>query len=185
MGTGNHHALRRAQHRRGFDKMHLRGKAKARGHLQAIARQCAAPGAQLHIEHRFGLTAAHPDVGQPHADHLAEHLADLRRGDEVSGTAQRIAARVIAGIGLAHILREGDRPGGGDQAAEAIGKGGRLHASPAAKGGRISARTTSASPIRIIGMVSHWPIDMPVRRANSCNCASGSRKNSTVKRAKP
>ena len=42
--------------------------------------------------------AAHrvPDLDIPQADQLAEHLADLGRGDEVAGRAERVAGRVVA-----------------------------------------------------------------------------------------
>ena len=47
----------------------------------------------------------------PDADQLAEHLADLRRGDEVAGCAERLARRVVAVVGIEQADRHvvGDR----------------------------------------------------------------------------
>ena len=49
----------------------------------------------------------------PHADQLAEHLADLRRGGEVACCAERLARRVIAVIGIEqanrHVVGDGQR----------------------------------------------------------------------------
>ena len=61
------------------------------------------------------------------ADQLAEHLADLRRGDEVAAAAERLAAHVVAELGVAeaggHVVGDGDRPVGGS--AESAPRGAR------------------------------------------------------------
>src|SRR3546814_19038037 len=45
-----------------------------------------------------------PGVGAPHAEQLAEHLADFRRGDEIAARrarrAEGIAVHVVAGPGM-------------------------------------------------------------------------------------
>ena len=40
-------------------------------------------------------------------------------------------------------------------------------------------------PMRIIGVVNHCPMLRPLASTSHCNCWSGSRKNSTVKRLRP
>jgi hypothetical protein len=40
--------------------------------------------------HRLGAPGADPQVGEPQPDQLAEHLADLGRGDEVALGAERV-----------------------------------------------------------------------------------------------
>ena len=47
------------------------------------------------------------------------------------------------------------------------------------------AVATRYSPPRIIGNVSTWPMWIVVAKNVPLNCESGSRKNSTVKRARP
>lgn len=61
-----------------------------------------------------------PQIGEPQPDEFAEHLADFGRGDEIAVRTQGIAAGIIARVGLAHILRETDRTGFADQAAQGI-----------------------------------------------------------------
>ena len=69
-----------------------------------------------------GLAHGLPDRCAPHADQLAEHLADLRRGDEVAVFADRLARRVIArapvGEASFHIVVHADRTVAGNPLAQ-------------------------------------------------------------------
>src|SRR5690606_9793704 len=125
---------------------------------------------------------------------LAEHLADLRRGNEIPLGAERVPRGVITGVRFAHELRQADRAGRRDQPPEAVGqaplRAGRRIAHqaaalrrPLASSGRRRAQITSASPARISGTLSHCPRDRPVSITTWARWASGSRKNSTTKRA--
>ena len=62
----------------------------------ASAIKRAAPRPELGDDHRGGLAHGLPDRGRPDADQLAEHLADLRRGDEIAVFADRLPRGVIA-----------------------------------------------------------------------------------------
>ena len=66
---------------------------------QGIGHQGAAPGPQFHQPGIFRAALIGPGLHAPQAQHLAEHLADLRRGDEIAARAERIAGGVIAGFG--------------------------------------------------------------------------------------
>ena len=63
-----------------------------------------------------------PNRSHPHADQLAEHLADLGRGDEVAAGADRIVGDVIAvlrmGQGEPHVIGKRHRSGDSDQSAD-------------------------------------------------------------------
>src|SRR3546814_8085197 len=82
----------------------LKGVVEAR-HLarsaQGVDHQGAASGTEFDELAGRRAAEAQPGVGAPHADQLAEHLADLRRGDEVPALrprrAEGIAVHVIAG----------------------------------------------------------------------------------------
>ena len=80
---------------------------------QRIAHQRAASRPQLDEPH--GLRRAHllPDDGTPQPDELAEHLADLRRGDEVAGAADGGLPAVVAVLGILqaglHVVVDADR----------------------------------------------------------------------------
>src|SRR3990167_2593264 len=71
---------------------------------------------------RFRLTRTCPDVCQSEANKLAEHLADLRRGREISGSTQWIARAIIISVHLRHVVRERDRPSRRDGAHKALRK---------------------------------------------------------------
>ena len=89
---------------------------------QRVEDQCAAPGPELDEADVFRRAHLPPDRGQPQSDQLAEHLADLGRGDEIAVAAERIAVDVVAvlGVGQAqpHIVGNGHRPGNGDAPAD-------------------------------------------------------------------
>ena len=76
-----------AQYRAGFDEMHFGREPGAAHGAQSIGGQRAAPRAQLDIDRLAGLAGAQPDIGEAQADKFPEHLADFRRGDEVSACA--------------------------------------------------------------------------------------------------
>ena len=91
-----------AKPRAGLDEVRCRRRARRRGsslpqRAQHILHQGAAARPDLGERRRgSGRPARLPGADQPDADQLAEHLADLRRGDEVAGAAERLARRVVA-----------------------------------------------------------------------------------------
>jgi hypothetical protein len=103
-----------AQDGAGLDQLDRRRQPGAAHRPQRILGQGAAPGPQLDIMRRHRAARAAPQVGEPDADQLAEHLADLGRGDEIAVRAERIAGRVIMRVRLGHIIGDLDRAFGGD-----------------------------------------------------------------------
>jgi len=99
----------------------------------------------------------HPGLRQPEADELAEHLADLGRGDEVAGRAERVAGDVVAVARVSqaerHVVGDADRPGGADAGADDVGE--PAHAA------RLRASQRKASPISGIGSERSWPMVSP------------------------
>ncbi len=89
---------------------------------QGVEDQRPAPRSELDEADVFRCAHLPPHRGQPYSDQLAEHLADLGRGDEVAVAAQRIAVDVIAVLGVRqaqpHIVGDGHRPGGGNEPAD-------------------------------------------------------------------
>lgn len=120
VAIGEGRALKPAQGRRGFDKVHLRCEVITRGGVQRIARQRAATGAKLDIVDVLARAHPHPQISQPQPDQLAKHLRDFGRGDEIALLAERIAAGVIARVAFADIVRKADGAGFADQAAQAF-----------------------------------------------------------------
>jgi hypothetical protein len=97
---------------------------KRRDHLrgpQRIGHHGAAAGPELDETHVLGLAHQPPHGSGPQPDQLAEHLAHLRRGDEIAVAAERIARRVIAALGMReaerHELPHRHRPGERDAVA--------------------------------------------------------------------
>ena len=172
-----HRFLLQLPERRGaFDEMDLGIEAIALGRAQRVPCKSASSRAEFDVCDRQRAIGADPHVGQPQPDQFAEHLADLGRGDEIAVGAQRVAARIVAGIRFGHEVRQADRPGAADQPAERLRQRRRSIAHAGAgwpawlpTGGRVSARMTKNSPTRISGMVSHWPMLRPVERANSAS----------------
>ena len=106
-----------------------------------------------------------PRMDDEDADHLAEDLADLGRGDEIAGTAEGLAGAVIAVFGV----REAEREIIGD-ADRAVGLDNRLDLF-AESGGHVGvlpfqscsaawrrARSIAQRPSRIIGEESTMPM---------------------------
>ena len=114
--------LKVAQHRTGFDEMHLGLEPGLGHHAQRIGGERPAPRPKLDVDGIVRPARAVPAIGQRRADHLAEHLADFGRGGEIAGGAQRIAGRVIMRVGLAHEDVDADRPGGANQLAQPLGE---------------------------------------------------------------
>ncbi len=128
-------ALDRAQRRRGLDEMHLRREFVARSGCQRISRKRPATRPQLDIVDALAAAHAHPQIGEPQADQLAEHLADFGRGDEIALIAERIAAGIVARVAFGDVVGKADRAGLLDQSAEALaeidlGAGGGLGLDP-------------------------------------------------------
>src|SRR3546814_6985235 len=88
--------------------MHLWRK---RGHLhgaQCIGRQRASARSKLYIERMVLSPATHPDIRQPQANKLSEHLADFGSCREIACSAQGIAAVIIMGVRLGHVMGDGN-----------------------------------------------------------------------------
>jgi hypothetical protein len=66
-------------------------------------------------------SGAVPQIGAPQADQLAEHLADLRCGDEIATLPEWIARGIIMRVRRGHELCDRDRPGERDGAREPVG----------------------------------------------------------------
>ena len=141
--------LDRAEAGTGLDKMDAGGFGKIRhdaDDAKEIGHQRAPPGTELG-EDEFARRAHRlPDHHGPHADQLAEHLAHLRRGDEIAVAAERLAAHVVAieGVGEAglHVGGERHRPVGADAGDQLLAE--RRHASLAS--GRRDALTIRKTP---------------------------------------
>ncbi len=69
-------------------------------HAQGIRHQAAAPWPQLDQMRVLGLPLVVPHLRAPGADHLAEHLADFGRGNEIAFAAERLAGGVVAAVGI-------------------------------------------------------------------------------------
>src|SRR5690606_7284188 len=151
---------------------------------QHVGHQGAATGAELDQAERGRPSHAQPQIGAPEADQFAEHLANLRRRDEVAGGAEGIARGVIAEPGMAQGL--GHVVGNRDRALDRDTPGQDFryaHEAPWATGGRMQASHTKEIPTAIIGSERSCPMVAPSHRKPSW--ASGSRKNSTAKRQSP
>ena len=91
--------LPRPKRRAGLDEPEARGGEKARHRPrrpERVAHQRPPPRTELDEHEGVGPPLVVPDLRQPQADELAEHLADLGRGGEVPRGAERVAGRVVA-----------------------------------------------------------------------------------------
>ena len=126
---------------------------------QHVLHQRAAAGADLGERDRRRPADRLPGAEQPDADQLAEHLADLRRGDEVAGRAERLARRVVAVVRIEqakrHVVGDADRAVGLDQADD-------LFAQPSTS---VYARAGSAA-----GLPSPSPRCRPAPSAPTAPC---------------
>ena len=140
-------ALQAAQARAGLDQMQAQARAKSR-HLrrrpQDIRHQGAAAGPELDQQAGVGPAEVRPGPGEPEPHELAEHLADLGRGDEVAGGAERIVPGVVAerrmGQRERHEARGRDRAGAPDLLDH--------HRFKSAQGPRAPAGRSSTPPAR-------------------------------------
>ncbi len=134
------------QSRAHLDELHPQHAAelgRGAGGADGIEHHGAAAGADLdELEHgrRADLL---PHLGGPQPDHLAEHLAHFRRGDEIAGGAERVALQVVAVIGIVeaqrHEGRDRHRPFAGDAGADHRIERGALSAHEECSGLRRSA----------------------------------------------
>ena len=101
-----------------------------------------------------------PGLRQGKADKLAEHLADLGGGGEITRRAERFAGGVIAvdrvQKTLGHVLGHRDRPAIADAFNQQRSQ--RRHLAP---DHRARARSTNQSPAAIIGTDRICPIVSP------------------------
>ena len=179
-------ALPSAQHRAGLDQVQTGGRDEFGGDPSprppGVGRQRAASGAEFHQPNRVRRTHRPPDLDAPRADQFAEHLADLRRGGEVAGGAERIAGRVVAVFRMSerfgHVVGQAQRAALGDSPAQQ-----RRQLRHAAERRRRAARSTNHRPISSIGSDSSWPMVRPCMMKP--RCASGSRNSSQNDRKTP
>ena len=175
---------RGAQHRAGLDQMHRRRRGKIRQRLrgaQRVGHQRAAARPELDQPHVARRAHRRHTVAAHSADQLAEHLADLGRGDEIAAAPERIARHVVAVLRMAeaerHVVGDRHRPVGLDDAPDLRFE--RRHAPRLAQrcsGGRRIATTIIATPNSSIGIDSTMPMVSPPHRKPICG--SGSRNNS-------
>ena len=182
------HALQRRAH---LDHVQHDGGAECGNHLgrpQHVEHHGAAPWSKLHQPHVFRRSHGAPGRGRPEPKQLAEHLADLRRGNEIPSAADRRAAHIVAVLGVGEAERHvlGDRQG--PDALNAPSdlrlerrRVRRPHGCSAAL--RRAVTSIRTKPARMSGSDSSIPIVTPPQRKPSCT--SGSRKNSPIVRAIP
>src|SRR5258706_6866252 len=141
----------------GFHQMQTQGlaegRADARG-AKCIGHERAASGTQFHEMARRGAAYLMPDLTAPQSDHLSEHLAYFRRGDEIAGGAEGIAALVIAmdrvAQRLGHELGNRHGSGEGDPAKKKLRQG--------RHGSRRRANQMKARPKASMGSDRSWPM---------------------------
>src|SRR5829696_6351561 len=165
---------------------------------QEVPHQRAASRAELDERERARVAHKPPGLDRPKADELAEHLADLRRRDEIARRAERIAPRVVAMHRMPeaerHVALDRDRAVGGDHPAQLVLEAGHAEEASTALGrrGRVtprSARAIAVAPTSAIGSDSSIPMVMPPPSASTeapkrkPSWGSGSRKNSQTMRA--
>src|SRR5262249_12652795 len=122
------------------------------------------------------------------AEELGEHLADLGRGGEVAGGAERIVGRIVAVLGMTeaelHVLRDRHRSGDLDAPANLSLERGHLvrgHVRP--NGSRRNATAIKAIPAMSNGSDSSVPMVSPPQRKPSCG--PGPRNCPQIERATP
>ena len=128
--------LRRAQRRARLDEVEaLRLAVEAGGGAQRVGGKRAAPRPQFDIM-KGGAARTGPQVGDPDADHFAEHLADFGRRGEIARGAERVARRVIMRVRRRHIIGDRHRPRRGNFPHQIVG-------------GRRSVRQRCRTPRRV------------------------------------
>ncbi len=176
--------LTRDQGRTRLDQMYVERFVKGRNlprDAKDVGHQCSTPGAEFHERDLRRSTYQAPNMDKPRADDLAEHLAHLRRGDEVAFNAERIARRVVAVLWIAeaqrHVVGDAHRAVRFDEALDPAAERRVAHAF------RRRAKTIAPAPTSTIGIDRIMPMVRPPKRNPSCG--SGSRTNSTRMRAMP
>ena len=158
--------LRFAQNRAGFDEIDGDRVEKSRRHApdaQHVGHQHAASGPKLHEPRVRRPARGGPRLADPDAEHLAEHLADLRRRDEIARRAERIPGHVIAVPRVLqaqrHVTLQRDRPLVGDDRGYLRSK--RVHA-------RASRRFSATDDQQRAGQDhrrrQHHPHGQPIRQ---------------------
>ena len=74
-----------------------------------VCKSCSA-GAQFGVDRMLRRACSRPAIGERSADHLAEHLADLRSSREIAGRAQGISRGIIISVAGFHERFDGNRP---------------------------------------------------------------------------
>ena len=168
-GEGQPAPLLIAQYRARFDQIEAHRAAKfgqGGGRAQQIAGEHAAPRPELGDDHRIGPADLFPDDGAPQPDQLAEDLADLGRGDEIAGAAERLSGRVIAEFRIVqrdrHVGRQGQRPLGADAAGDPVDEHVAGHG--AVGSGRRRAHRMTTMPVISTGIDNSWPSVVPSHR---------------------
>ena len=132
------------------------------GGAQGVDHQRAATRPQLDQAQRLRAAHALPGVGAPEADQLAEHLGNLRRGDEVAAGAEGVAGHVIAVFRvrerLGHVVGHGDRPEACDPGDEPLAKRGQGTNLASPRGFR---RACAAPRSRGRGRSAAWAVKGP------------------------
>ena len=191
VGEAQRLALQALQRRADFDHVQGDGGAEARHHLcdpQNVAHHGAATRPELHQVEAARRSHCPPHGGRPQPHQFAEHLADLRRGDEIAPRAERIPGGVIAALGMGqakfHIWRHRDRTAALDAPANFhLERDTPVRHHVDLAGWRRMAAHMMARPASINGSDSSVPMVRPPHRNPSC--ASGSRNCSQIERATP
>ena len=125
---GQRLALEVAQLRAGLDHMHAHSGieigGKAGDDAQHVGHHRAASRPDLDKADIARRPMPLPGMDHEHADHLAEELADFRRGDEIAALSEGLATAVIAvfGVGEAkrEVIRHADRSMRADQGLDGV-----------------------------------------------------------------
>src|SRR5690606_19312854 len=92
---------------------------EARDRAQQVLHQRAATWADLGYHCIARSPGSLPGRINPHANELAEHLADFRRSDEIALSAKGLPRRVVTELrieqALRHVFGNADRSGEGDR----------------------------------------------------------------------
>ncbi len=110
VGIGDGLLLELAQYGAGLDKMGLAAEAGGAQHAEGVRGEGSPARPQFDVNRIGRAPRTLPRIGEGGADHLAEHLADLRRGREVAARAERVARGVIICVAGFHEGFDGDRP---------------------------------------------------------------------------
>ena len=157
--------LFRAKQRACLDQTDAQCAAKFRhgaGGAQQVAHQHAAAGPQLCQEYRIRPADPLPQIGTPQPDQFAENLADLGRGREVARRSDRVAPRIVPGLGVVqrhgHVGGNRQRALGANPPDDLVGD---FLAHDRAGMGARSAQAMIRMPATNNGIDNSWPIVVP------------------------